>query len=64
MQILDVKMEKTKRTKADTIVTTNPGCLLQMKLGIQRAGLDKEVRAVHLVDFLMEADPQPNVSRK
>ncbi|RXY99789.1 (Fe-S)-binding protein [Fictibacillus sp. S7] len=64
MEILDVKMEKTRRTKADTIVTTNPGCLLQMKLGIQRAGLEKEVRAVHLVDFLMEADPQPKESRK
>lgn len=52
---MDIKMEKTKKTDAAIIVTTNPGCLLQMKLGIKREGLEDKVRAVHLVDLLAEA---------
>lgn len=55
IRILDHKMDYAKQTDATTIVTSNPGCLLQMKLGIERAGLSKRVRAVHLVDFLLEA---------
>ncbi len=55
MQILDYKMEQTKATQATTIVTANPGCLLQMKLGIEREGLADKVRAVHIVDLLLEA---------
>ncbi|MBS4219834.1 (Fe-S)-binding protein [Bacillus sp. FJAT-49711] len=55
MQILDHKMEKVADTKAHTIVTANPGCLLQMKLGIEREGLSDSVRAVHIVDLLLEA---------
>src|SRR5699024_12465182 len=39
MQILDHKMEEAVKTDAKTIVTANPGCLLQMKLGIEREGL-------------------------
>ncbi|WP_163527132.1 (Fe-S)-binding protein [Halobacillus ihumii] len=55
MQILDYKMEKTKETQATTVVTANPGCLLQMKLGIEREGLSERVQAVHIVDLLLEA---------
>jgi glycolate oxidase iron-sulfur subunit len=55
MQILDYKMEQVKKTKATTIVTANPGCLLQMKLGIEREGLSGHVRAVHIVELLLEA---------
>lgn len=55
MNILDEKMEHVRATQADTIITSNPGCLLQMKLGIERAGLQKQMRAVHIVDFIMEA---------
>lgn len=55
MQILDYKMEQTKATQATTVVTANPGCLLQMKLGIEREKLSNKVRAVHIVDLLMEA---------
>jgi len=55
MQILDYKMEQAKQTAAKTIVTANPGCLLQMKLGIEREGLADTVKAVHLVDFLLDA---------
>src|SRR5690606_36189299 len=62
MEILDGKMEKMKATEATTIVATNPGCLLHMKLGVHRENLQDHVRAVHLVDLLMEAEPQPKES--
>ncbi|WP_245850165.1 (Fe-S)-binding protein [Shouchella clausii] len=55
MQILDRKMERTKATEATTVVTANPGCLLQMKLGIEREGLQQKMEAVHIVDLLAEA---------
>lgn len=55
MKILDYKMEKAQATNARTIVTANPGCLLQMRLGIIREGLETQVRAVHLADLLLEA---------
>lgn len=55
MDILDLKMEKAKDTKASIIVTPNPGCLLQMKLGIKREGLEESIRALHLVELLVEA---------
>lgn len=55
MKILDEKMENLKETKAATVVTTNPGCLLQMRLGIERAGCSGQVQGVHLVDILAEA---------
>jgi glycolate oxidase iron-sulfur subunit len=55
MQILDHKMEQAKATHATTIVTANPGCLLQMKLGIEREGLSDRVRALHIVDLIWEA---------
>jgi glycolate oxidase iron-sulfur subunit len=56
MQILNSKMKHTKATEATTIVTANPGCLLQMKLGIEREGLSGKVRAVHIADLLLEAE--------
>ncbi len=55
MKILDGKMVHVKDTKASLVVTTNPGCLMQMNLGIQREGLQDKVRAVHLVELLAEA---------
>lgn len=57
MRILDRKMDQVQATAAETIVTANPGCLLQMRLGIERAGLQGKVRAVHIADLLAEALP-------
>ncbi|MDA1477941.1 (Fe-S)-binding protein [Bacillus changyiensis] len=62
MKILDSKMETVKSTQSTTIVTANPGCLLQMQLGIKRAGLSKQMRAVHLADLLLEACHPSTVS--
>ncbi len=53
--ILNEKMDYVKNTQATTLVTSNPGCLLQMKAGIHRTGAGDKMRAVHLVDLLMEA---------
>lgn len=53
--LLDKKMKDLRATQADTLVTTNPGCFLQMKMGIQRSGLTHQVRILHLVDLLAEA---------
>lgn len=55
MSILDAKMRSVRATGAAVVVTTNPGCLLQMRLGIRRAGLAERMRAVHLVELLAEA---------
>jgi glycolate oxidase iron-sulfur subunit len=55
MEILDQKMENVKMTESHVILTTNPGCLLQMKLGIERENLGDQCRALHLVEYLAEA---------
>ncbi|CAM4151408.1 (Fe-S)-binding protein [Lederbergia lenta] len=55
MQILDHKMEHVESVQPGIIVTANPGCLLQMKLGIERAGLQGKVEAFHIADVLLKA---------
>ncbi|QWG62694.1 (Fe-S)-binding protein [Bacillus mycoides] len=55
MEFLDYKMDRVHETDAATIVTANPGCLLQMKLGIERVGLSHKMRGIHIVDLLLEA---------
>ncbi|TVY08495.1 (Fe-S)-binding protein [Paenibacillus cremeus] len=53
--VLDHKMEHVEKTRAQVILTANPGCLLQMKWGVHRHGKSGEMEAMHLVDFLAEA---------
>jgi len=52
--ILARKMEHANAADADVILTSNPGCLLQMKLGIERHGDPSRTKAMHVVDFLYE----------
>jgi glycolate oxidase iron-sulfur subunit len=47
------KVENILRSGATTVVTTNPGCLLQMRAGLRKAGAE-HVRVEHLADFLWE----------
>lgn len=54
-KILDRKMEHVQEANAVTIVTSNPGCLLQMKLGVEKEGLAENIRVVHIADLLLEA---------
>jgi glycolate oxidase iron-sulfur subunit len=51
--ILERKVAKILATGAETVVTANPGCLMQIQSGLDRAGA--KVRVVHLVDLLDEA---------
>lgn len=52
-RILDDKMAEVAATAADTLVTANPGCMMQLQRGVQRAGLNVTVR--HVVELLDEA---------
>lgn len=52
-KILYRKIEQIKMTGADTIVTTNPGCILQLQAGIEAQGLNIEV--FHLATLLAKA---------
>jgi glycolate oxidase iron-sulfur subunit len=52
-QILDEKMRDISATGASTIVTANPGCMMQLERGVRRAGLQARVR--HVVELLDEA---------
>ena len=51
--ILERKVANIARTGADTVVTANPGCLMQIQSGLRQAG--HKVRVVHLLDLLDEA---------
>ncbi|MFV9510371.1 (Fe-S)-binding protein [Tepidibacillus sp. LV47] len=55
MQILDAKMVNVINTQAEIVVVANPGCLMQMRIGVQRAGLEGKVRVMHIADLLAEA---------
>lgn len=52
-RILDDKMDEVTATGAETIVTANPGCMMQLHRGVLRHGLKVEVR--HAVELLDEA---------
>ena len=45
------KIENILRTGAKIVVTTNPGCLLQIQAGLRAAGAT-DVQTVHLADYL------------
>jgi len=51
--ILERKVANIVRSGADTVVTANPGCLMQIQSGLRQAG--HKVRVVHLLDLLDEA---------
>ncbi|AVF23149.1 (Fe-S)-binding protein [Paenibacillus larvae] len=58
-QILEHKMEHANAVSPSCIVTSNPGCLLQMKLGVFLHGLSKETQVKHINDFLYERIESP-----
>ncbi|MFJ7754550.1 (Fe-S)-binding protein [Peribacillus muralis] len=55
MKILDGKMNDLKKTMATTIVTVNPGCQMQMNIGIQKDGSANHIKSMHLVEVLAKA---------
>jgi glycolate oxidase iron-sulfur subunit len=46
-------MQEVANTRADTIVTANPGCMMQLNRGMRRAGLRGEVK--HVIELVDEA---------
>lgn len=48
------KIQNILKSGASTVVTSNPGCLLQIQAGLAKAGAT-HVRAVHLADYLAAA---------
>ncbi|MEP7199525.1 MAG: (Fe-S)-binding protein, partial [Chloroflexota bacterium] len=53
MQVLDAKMANVGAVQPEIIVTANAGCMLQLQLGVQRAGLKAEV--LHVMELLDRA---------
>ena len=53
MRVLDAKMENVLATGTDCIVAANPGCLLQLNLGLKQRG--HQPAATHIVDLLDES---------
>jgi glycolate oxidase iron-sulfur subunit len=48
------KIDNILKTGAQIVVTTNPGCLLQIHAGLRRAGAG-QVQVLHLADYLDQA---------
>jgi glycolate oxidase iron-sulfur subunit len=53
LELLALKMESTRATKAEVIVTANPGCILQLRAGAAIHGTGQEV--LHVVELLDRA---------
>ena len=53
MSLLQKKMEAVNVTGAERIVTANPGCMLQLRAGVERWGRGQRVS--HVVEILDEA---------
>ena len=53
MALLDEKMRHARAAGAEVIATANPGCILQLRAGVERAGTGQEV--LHVVELLDRA---------
>ena len=51
--LLEQRMAEASATGADTLVTANPGCLIQLEAGVKRHGLDMDVK--HIIELLDES---------
>lgn len=51
--LLDRKLDNAAKTGAPTIVSANPGCMLQLQAGLRRRGVDTDV--VHIMTLLDRA---------
>jgi glycolate oxidase iron-sulfur subunit len=53
MALLEKKMATANATSADVIATANPGCMLQLRAGVELHGRGQ--RVAHVVELLDEA---------
>lgn len=51
-RILQDKMARVARTGAQVVVTANPGCYLQLRLGVRQPGLSGQVEILTLAELL------------
>ena len=49
------KIKSILSTRATVVVTSNPGCIMQIRAGLDQA--TPKVRVVHIADYLNEALP-------
>ena len=53
LRVLEAKLRSVEATGADVLATANPGCVLQLRYGVERKGLNIPVR--YVTDLLDEA---------
>ncbi|MBT2688066.1 (Fe-S)-binding protein [Bacillus sp. ISL-47] len=53
--ILERKMGNITPLHPDLVVTSNPGCHLQLLLGVKKEGLEEKVKVIHIIELLAEA---------
>lgn len=53
-QILERKMEAIAARQPDVIITSNPGCHLQMIAGVKQCGMEDKVQVRQLAEFVHE----------
>ena len=54
MRVLERKVENGKKTGAEILANACPGCLIQLRYGANRAGL--QTRVAHLSELVREAN--------
>ncbi len=52
-RLLENKLRRIEETRAEVVLTANPGCLLQLSAGVKRQG--KGQRVMHVIELLDEA---------
>jgi glycolate oxidase iron-sulfur subunit len=63
-QMLERKMKHVRDTEAEILATGNPGCLLQLRAGVRRAGLSMHVmHPVELLDWAYRGVEPDSVRR-
>jgi glycolate oxidase iron-sulfur subunit len=55
-QILREKVQEVETLRPDIVVTSNPGCELQWRMGVRQSGLP--ARVCHIVDYLFECQTE------
>jgi glycolate oxidase iron-sulfur subunit len=64
-ELLNRKMNNIAATGASIIVTSNPGCMMQIAMGARQRGLDLEVmHPVQLLDAAYQASGQYSVAER
>ena len=48
------KIQNILKTGAEIVITTNPGCILQLRAGLRQAGAAR-IQVLHIAEFLEQA---------